>query len=120
VKPLFEQVLREMSSPTSEQLAETYAGVLKSVGVSDGITEEKLAQASSITIDKFGAGTKEGLNFNFTEEEQNSENPKEAYLQNFANFVASKLGHIAQTFNDFIRKLKDIFTSAINNRRIFK
>jgi hypothetical protein len=103
---LFEQILKEMSSPTSEQLAETFTGVLQSVGISDGISEEKLTQASSITIAKYGAGKKEGLNFNFSEVEQNSRNPKEAYLQNFATFVANKIGHAAQQFNDFIRKLK--------------
>jgi hypothetical protein len=68
----------EMSSPTSESLANTFLGVLRSLGISEkeGITDEKLKEASKVTINKFGAGKKEGLNFNLSEEEKKSENPK--------------------------------------------
>jgi hypothetical protein len=116
------QQLREMSSPTSETLAKTFIGVLKSLGTSerDGISDEKLKSATDITINKFGAGNREGLNFKYSESEESSPNPKEAYILNFVTIVANGIGYIARPIQAFIEKLREIFTSAINSRRIFK
>jgi hypothetical protein len=69
IKSLSKEVLREMASPTSKQLAKTFTGVLKSLDITKGITEEKLKQAIKTTIERFGLGTKQGLNFKFSKEE---------------------------------------------------
>jgi hypothetical protein len=114
------ETLREMASPSSKQLAKTFTGILESIDISDGITEEKLKQAVTITIEKFGLGIKQGLNFNFTKEEENSNNPKEVYLQNFAMYVTKNIGYLAQSFHNFVEKIKEIFRSALENCRIFK
>jgi hypothetical protein len=113
------ETLREMSSPSSKQLANTFIGILKRIGIMKGITEEKLKQATIELIEFYGSGSNEGLNFKFSKEEENSENPKEVYIHNFANLVLTKLGFIAENFHNFVEKLKKILRTAINNRRIF-
>jgi hypothetical protein len=74
----------------------------------------------SQTIDRFGAWTKASLNFKFSEEEQKAKNPRKAYIQNFAVFVANGIEFLAKPFQVFIERLKTIFNSALNNRRIFR
>jgi len=107
---LREEHLREMSSPTSLRLANVFIGVLKSLGISEkeGISDEKLEKASNQTIDRFGARTTVSLNFKFSEEEQKTKNPRKAYIQNFATFVANGIGFLAKPFQVFIERLKTI------------
>lgn len=116
----FYEILRE-SSVTSISLSDTFLGVstppkgLRFIRLTDDDIKTTLLEIKNT----MGIGSKEAFNFKFSEEEQNSNNPKAAYIDNFATLVYNKLPYEAKEDNTIKERLRTILTSIVDNNGIF-
>ena len=115
LKPLFEQVLRELAEATSEQTGKVFARLSneKLTQKIDPVTDEAVQDTTNKTLSRYGGGMNRNFTLRFTQQEEEAENRIDAWLNNYLKSIRKELNRLITATDKIGTKIKDSFRSKI-------